>query len=333
MALAAAFEALADASLTLDFRGNKPFPLMLGVGSIAIEVIAQIHDRLLSHGPGRMHAHCAQASHPHHAASVLAQFIPCITQATTTGSACTAGIDAIAAATDLIRRGKAEWGMCGATDAPINTLTCSAMAAGGLLSTRNDAPEKASRPFDIDHSGVLSEGSGIFIVESLDHARQRGVRPYLEITGYATRVDPDLEQPGSGLEDTMRMALANSGRRPEMVDYISAHGPGHPLIDCIETAMIKKVFGPTAYRIPVTSIKGVTGNPLAAAGAFQVAACSLAMRKGLLTPTTNLDVPDPACDLDYVPWKARNIDAKVVLINSHGLGGGNSTLIVEQPPS
>jgi 3-oxoacyl-[acyl-carrier-protein] synthase II len=280
-----------------------------------------------------MHAHLAQASHPHHPASVLAQYIPRITQATTTGSACTAGIDAIAAAADLIRRGKAEIGMCGATDTPINTLTYAAMSAGGLISMRNDTPEKACRPFDIDRdSGVLSEGSGILILESLEHARSRGVRPYLEIIGYATRVDPDLEQPGSGLEDAMRMALANSGMRTAIVDYISAHGPGHPLIDRIETTMIKRVFGPLAYRIPVTSIKGVIGSPLAAAGPLQVVASSLGMRHGILTPTANLDKPDPACDLDYVPQKARQIDAKVVLINSHGLGGGNSTLIVGHPP-
>ncbi len=333
MALAAAYEALKDASLTEHRTGNQPFPLILGVGSIAIEVVAQIHDRLLAHGPERMHAHLAQASHPHHAASILAQYIPRITQATTTGSACTAGIDAIAATADLIRRGKAEIGMCGATDAPINTLTYSAMAAGGLLSTRNDTPGKACRPFDLDRdSGVLSEGSGILILESLEHARRRGVRPYLEITGFATRVDPDLAQPGSGLEDTMRMALANAGIRTESVDYISAHGPGHPLIDRIETLMIKRVFGPLAYRTPVTSIKGVIGSPLAVAGPLQVIASSMGMRNGILTPTTNLDKPDPACDLDYVPWKARRIDARVVLINSHGLGGNNSTLIVERPP-
>lgn len=331
MALAAAYEALKDASLSEKRSESQPFPLVLGVGSIAIEVVAQIHARLLAHGPARMHPHLAQASHPHHPASVLAQYIPCITQATTTGSACTAGIDAIAATADLIRQGKAEIGICGAADAPINALTCSAMAAGGLLSTRNDTPEKACRPFDIDHAGVLSEGAAIIVVESLDHARQRGVRPYLEITGFSTGVDPDLAQPGSGLENTMGMALANAGLRPEKVDFISAHGPGHPLIDCIETEKIKKIFGTHAYRIPVTSIKGVTGNPLAVAGAFQVVACSLAMQKGIVPPTTNLDKPDPACDLDYVPWKARHIDAKVILINSHGLGGGNSTLIVERP--
>lgn len=333
MALAAAYEALNDASLSPDRTGNQPFPLVLGVGSIAIEVIAQIHDRLQAHGPARMHAHLAQASHPHHPASVMAQFIPCITQATTTGSACTAGIDAIAATADLIRRGKTNIGMCGAADAPVNTLTYAAMAAGGLISMRNDTPEQACRPFDIDRdSGVLSEGSGILILENLEHALSRGARPYLEITGYGTRLDPDLEQPGSGLEDSMRMALANSGMRASMVDYISAHGPGHPLIDRIETAMIKRVFGSYAYHIPVTSIKGVIGSPLAAAGPLQVVASSLGMRHGILTPTANLDKPDPACDLDYVPQKARKINAKVVLINAHGLGGGNSTLIVERPP-
>lgn len=332
LALAAAFQAINDAKLTSAmFANQRSVPLILGVGSSAVEVIASSMAHLLKYGPRRMHVHSAHVCHPHHTASTLAQHIPFISQATTTGSACTAGMDAIAAAAELIRRDKTEVAICGGTDAPVNTLTFAAMASAGLLSLRNESPEKACRPFDMDRdSGVVSDGAGVLILESLDHAKARGANPYLEITGYATHVDTDQEEPGNGWEYTMRDSLANAGRRPESVDYLCAHAPGHPLIDRIETAMIKKVFGTYAYHLPISSIKGVIGSPLSAAGPLQVIACSLAMRDGLIPSTLNLEKPDPDCDLNYLTGKAHKLQPRVVLINTHGLGGGNSTLIVER---
>ncbi len=334
LAIAAAFEAVTDANLTSAlFDGKRVVPLCLGVGSSAVEVIASSMAHLLKRGPRRMHVHSAHACHPHQAASMMAQYIPFISQATTTGSACTAGMDSIGAASDLIRQGKADVAICGGTDAPINALTYAAMAASGLLSLRNEFPEKACRPFDLDRdSGIVSDGAGILILENLEHALNRGVHIYLEITGFATHVDTNPEEAGNGWEYTMRDALANAGRRPDAVDYLCAHAPGHPLIDRIETAMIKKVFGTHAYRLPISSIKGIIGSPLSAAGPMQVIACSLALRDGLIPSTTNLEKPDPACDLDYLPGKPRRIRPNVILINTHGLGGGNSTLIVERVP-
>ena len=210
-------------------------------------------------------------------------------------------------------------------------LTFACLAKAGLVSLRNDFPGKASRPFDADcDSGVISEGAGILILENLPHALARNAKPYLEITGYATRFDTDPAISGSGLNVTMSEALANASRRPLNVDYICAHGPGHPVLDRMETRMIKNVLGAHAYKIPVSSIKGVTGNPLSAAGPFQLIACSMATRHGMIPPTANLDKPALECDLDYVPKTPRRMYPSCILINSHGLGGGNSCLITER---
>lgn len=335
LVLAACYEAIADAALTQpELAQDTAIPLFLGASSSALEVINNGMLRMLKHGPNWIPTHSAYASLPHQAAGTISGQLPFVTRAVTMSSACAAGLDAIAAGADLIRRGRCDVAICGGTDAPINAVTYAGLATAGLVSLRNDTPEKACRPFDIDRdSGVVSEGAGVVVLENADRARSRGMRIYLEVTGYSTHVDPDMDMPGSGLELTMREALANAGRRPDSVDYLCAHGPGHPVIDRVETAMIKNVFGPRAYRLTISSIKAVTGSPLAAAGPLQVVACAMAMRDDVIPPTANLEKPDPECDLDYVPLKARRMRANVALINSHGFGGGNSTLIVERPRS
>ena len=332
LALAATLLALKDASVSKEYLASQfPVPLLLGIGCAPMDIIEEGMTRLLQRGPNKVPSYTVHSGQPHHAASVVAQHIPLITQSTTISSACAAGLDAIAMAVDLIRRGKADVAICGGTDAPISPMTFACLAKTGLMSLRNDTPEKASRPFDMDRdSGVISEGAGVVIIENMDHAYGRGATPYLEIMGCASLVDPDLDTPGSGLEITMRHALANAGMQIRDVNYISMHGPGHPVMDCIETEMVKRVFGDFAYRIPASSIKGVTGNPLAAAGAFQLIACALAMRHSLIPPTANLEKPDPDCDLDYVPLKARHAHILNALINSHGIGGSNSSMIVQR---
>jgi 3-oxoacyl-[acyl-carrier-protein] synthase II len=296
-----------------------------------MDIIEEGMTRLLERGPNRVPTHTVQGGQPHHAASVVAQHVPLVTQAITISSACAAGLDAIGLAADLIRRGKADLALCGGTDAPISPMTFACLAKTGLLTTRNEKPEEASRPFDVNRdSGVISEGAGMVVVENLDHALARGVVPYLEILGYASRVDTDLDVSGSGFDVAMEEALANASRRPAHIDYICAHGPGHPAMDRIETAMIKKVFGPRAWTVPISSIKGVIGNPLSAAGALQVIACALMIQNNIVTPTANLDIADPECDLDYVPRVARNLRIDCALINSHGMGGGNSSIVVRR---
>ena len=330
-ALAAALMALNDARLTeQDVKPKAALPLVLGVSTSAFDIIEDAMERMMDRGPERVPTHVVHASNPHQAATLVSQYVPLITRALTISSACAAGVDAIGVAADMIRTGKVDVAVCGGTDACVTPLAFAVLAKAGLLSMRNADPEKASRPFDVDRdSGVISEGAGLVILENLDHARGRGVEPYMEITGHSTRLDPDLSVPGSGFYDTMTEALANAGRRASDVSYISAHGPGHPVLDRVETAMIKKVFGKSAYGVPVSSIKGVIGNPLSAAGALQVISCCLAVRLGIIPPTANLDVPDPECDLDYVPRVGRRARISCALVNSHGVGGGNTTLVLE----
>jgi len=331
LALAAAFQAVADANLSRDtVVTTLPVPLVLGISSGAIEVFEESMGRLLAKGPGRVPSHSVEAGRPHQASSIIARHIPLLTCSTTVASACSAGLDAIASAAAIIREGRAEVVITGGADAPVNSLLLACLAKSRLIA-HHDNPAKASCPFSADrNTGVVSEGAGILVLESLDHARARGATPYLEISGYASFIDPTLEEPESGLGSTIKAALANARHRPGDVDYICAHGPSDRYLDLLETRVIKSVFGPHAYRIPVSSIKGVTGNPFAAAGAFQVAACALMFRDNLIPPTANLEKPDPECDLDYVPLTARRAAPKCVLINSHGMGGGNSCLVVER---
>lgn len=332
LALAAAQQALAHANIYQEeLASDFPVPLILGIGCAPMDIIEEGMTRLFQRGPLKVPSHTVHSGQPHHAAIAITQHHPILTQSLTVSSACAAGLDAIGLAADLIRQGKAEVALCGGSDAPINPMTFACLAKTGLMSFRNDHPQKASRPFDYDRdSGVISEGAGIVVLESLDHARSRGATPWLEITGHSTLIDMDSDNPGFGLEMTMRQALANACKRPDNVDYICAHGPGHPEMDRNETRIIKQVFGRRAYKVPVSSIKGVTGNPLAAAGAFQLVACAMAIRHQTIPPTANLEKPDPECDLDYVPLVPRQAKLDTILINSHGLGGGNSTLIVER---
>ena len=261
-----------------------------------MDIIEEGMTRLFEKGPLKVPSHTVHSGQPHHAAISVTHHLPILTQSLTVSSACAAGLDAIGFAANLIRQGKAHVALCGGSDAPINPMTFACLAKTGLMSLR----------------------------------RCRGATALLEITGHASLIDPDWDTPASGLEMTMRQALANASMRPANVDYICAHGPGHPLMDRNETKMIKAVFGHHCDRIPVSSIKGVTGNPLAAGGAFQVIACAQAFREHTIPPTANLEKPDPECDLDDVPLVPRRADLKTILINSHGLGGGNSTLIVER---
>jgi len=332
LALAATQLAIDDADLNReDLLKCEPVIIVVGVSSGAIDVIESGKERMIELGPKRLSSYSLSACLPNAIANAISAYLDVQTQTLTVSTACGAGLDAVARAVALVREGRADIAITGGSDAPINSLTVASFGPTGLVPMDGGDPEKASRPFDRNRNGgVIAEGAGILVLESLTHALARGATPYLEVTGFGSCGDSHNGDPACGLEDAMAMALANSGRLPQDIDYICAHGPSDPVIDRVETTMIKKTFGDHAYKMPVSSIKGVMGNPLAAAGPLQMAACCLAARDGLIPPTANYDNPDPACDLDYVPNKPRKMKFRRALVNIHGMGGGNSSIVMEK---
>ncbi len=333
LAYAATMMALEDAGLEINNLSlPSPTPVVIGVSTSAIDVIESVYFAVERGSPNRAPVSSAAASIPQAAANTIADRIGACANATTVSSACPSGLDALADAAAMIRSGEVEAAVAGGADAPITPLTLASFIGSGLVSASNGDPETASRPFDLTReSGVLSEGAGMFVLENWERALARGARSYVELEGYGKQRDTDREKPAYGLLDSMRLALANAGRSIDDVDYISAYGPGDRTLDAAEVAVIKQLFGARAYEIPVTSIKGVTGNALGASGPLQVAACALAIRDGRIPPTANLTSFDPSCDLDFVPGRARRGKIDCALINVRGIGGSASTLLLRRP--
>jgi 3-oxoacyl-[acyl-carrier-protein] synthase II len=324
--------ALRDAGLEINEADlPSPTPVVVGVSTSAMDIIEQSisdFDRLGLRG---ISPTAVGALTPQAAANVIADRIGNRAHSSTVSSACPSGLDAVAIALNMIRSGEAEVALAGGADAPITRHTFAAFITTGLSSYRNGEPEKASRPFDISRdSGVISEGAGMFVLEDFDRAQARGARIYLEISGYGRQRDLTPETPGSGLVDSMKLAMANAGRTKNDIDHISAYGPGHPVLDAAEVRYIKEVFGNRAYEIPISSIKGVTGNPLAAGGPLQLAACALAFRDGIIAPTANCEITDTTCDLDFVPLRPRRSKSNCILLNVRGLGGSATSVVVER---
>src|SRR6266851_4687808 len=249
-------------------------------------------------------------------------------------SACATGNHAIGESMRHIQHGDADVIISGGAEATITLLGISGFTAARALSERNDAPEKASRPFDKDRDGfVAGEGAGILIVEELEHARKRGARIYCELTGYSATADAfHITQPsGAGAERAMRLCLDDAGLRPEQVQYVNAHGTSTPVGDIAETKAMKTVFGDWAKKgLMVSSTKSMTGHLLGAAGGVEAAFTALALYHGIVPPTINLDNPDPECDLDYVPNHAREVRIESALSNSFGFGGTNAVLAFQR---
>lgn len=334
LAFAATHRALVDARLNLPQLTNEmsaPLPVVMGVGTSAMDILQDGFDSLRDRGPGSIKPFAVGSCAPQAAATFIGRMLGVSTRTSTISSTCVSGLDAVASAAAAIRSGESEIALAGGSDAPITPLAMASFATAGLSSSRNDTPERASRPFDRDRdSGVISEGAGVLVLESLDHALGRGVQPYFEITGYGVQTDADPMLPGSGLGSTMTAALANANHDPAAIDYICAYGTGHPIFDKIELAMIKRAFGRRAQAVPISSIKGVTGNPLAAAGPLQLIAAGLCFKKNMIPPTANCENLDSDCDLDIVRGRARRAKLNCILLNVRGLGGGNSTMIVER---
>ncbi|MGP0069296.1 MAG: beta-ketoacyl-[acyl-carrier-protein] synthase family protein [Isosphaeraceae bacterium] len=250
-------------------------------------------------------------------------------------TACAASAQAIGAAVELIRRGTADLMLAGGTDSMIHPLGLTGFILLTAMSTRNDDPARASRPFDRDRDGfVLGEGGGVLVLEELERARARGAVIHGEVAGHCSTADAfrltDSHDEGRGAVAAMRGALADAGADPSEIGYINAHGTSTPSNDSIETLAIKRVFGDGAYRIPISSTKSMTGHLVSAGGAVEAIACLLAIRDGVLPPTINLENPDPECDLDYIPNEAREWPVDVVLSNSFGFGGQNTALVLRR---
>ena len=250
-------------------------------------------------------------------------------------TACAASTQAVGEAAQILRRGDADVMVAGGAHSMIHPLGVTGFNRLTALSTANEDPPAASRPFDLRRGGfVLGEGAGMVILETLDHATARGATPLAEIVGYGSTADAfritDQHETGLGAVLAMQMALRDAGLSPADVDYINAHGTGTRENDGNETSAIRQVFGERAKRVPVSSIKSMMGHLIAAAGAVELICCVLALRDQILPPTTNLDHPDPACDLDYVPNAARPAEVKVAMSNSFGFGGQNDTILVRR---
>jgi 3-oxoacyl-[acyl-carrier-protein] synthase II len=265
---------------------------------------------------------------PNAASSTIAYTYGLNAQILTVSNGCASSLDAVCIAYDLIRSGKADIVIAGGSDSTITEYVFQCLSKSRKVSTRNDDPKNACRPFDMNRDGgVAAEGAGIIIMESHAHAQERFARVYCEVLGFGQCIDPGGSVEGAGLMNSMQKAIGNAGVLSKQVDYISAHGPGDPYMDVTESNAIKAVFGQHAYDIPVTSIKGACGNAMGSGGIQQLIATALTIDSGEIPPTTNYRCPDPDCDLDYVPTHRRLQEVQVAIVNSHGFGRSNCSMV------
>jgi 3-oxoacyl-[acyl-carrier-protein] synthase II len=334
-ALAATQEALEDAGLKIIPENCERIGVIVGTGLGGLPSLEKYHKILLEKGPSRVSPFFIPMLIANMASGQIAmQFGPkgpntCVV------TACATGAHSIGDAFRAIHYGDADAMIAGGTEANISPLSISGFNAMKALSTRNEEPEKASRPFEKNRDGfVVAEGAGILILEELEFARSRNAKIYGELTGYGYTGDAyHITAPspnGEGAARCMRMALRDAGLKPEEVGYINAHGTSTPLNDATETQAIKTVFGEYAKKIPVAATKSMTGHLLGAAGSTEAILCLLTLRDGIIPPTINYEEPDPQCDLDYVPNVARHQTVDVAMSNAFGFGGTNATLIFKR---
>ena len=331
-ALGAASMAIQDSGLKIEDEFAEAVGVIIGVGLCGLDTIETTHKALLEGGPRKISPFFIPKVISNLAAGHIAIRHGAKGVNWTPTSACASGTHAIGEAFHLIRRGIQDAVVAGGAEAVITPLGVGGFAAMKALSTRNDEPERASRPFDKDRDGfVVGEGSGVLIVEERDHALKRGAKIYAELIGYAANGDAyHMTAPapeGEGAARCMRLALEDAGVQPHEIDYINAHGTSTEYNDANETKAIKTVFGEQAAKLAVSSTKSMTGHLLGAAGAVEGVYSVLALHNGTLPPTINYENPDPECDLDYVPNKPRKADVKVALSNSFGFGGTNACVV------
>ncbi|MFH0941943.1 MAG: beta-ketoacyl-ACP synthase II [Chloroflexota bacterium] len=335
LAVAASVQALEQSGIKLNAGNECDIGIVIGSGIGGLTTLFEQTRVLVEKGPGRVSPFLIPMMIADVAAAQVSIVLGVKGPNLCTTSACSSGSDAIGVAGEVIRRGDAQVMITGGSEAVINPLGIAAFNACKALSTRNDEPKLASRPFDAERDGfVISEGAGILVLENLEHARQRGAEILGELIGYGASADAHhVTKPletGEGAASAMRMALAKAGIAPGKIDYINAHGTSTLLNDRMETRAIKAVFGPAAYKIPASSTKSQLGHLIGGAGAVEAAISIQVIRRGVIPATINLIYPDPECDLDYVPNVPRRAKVKTVLSNSFGFGGHNSSLILRQ---
>ncbi len=330
-AVAASQEAVDDAKLVVDSHNAERVGVYIGAGIGGLPAIEHYHNILLERGPDRVSPFFIPMVIINLASGQVAIRFGAKGPNACTVTACATGNHCIGDGFRLIQRGEADAMIVGGTESTICPTAVAGFAAAKALSKRNDEPEKASRPFDKDRDGfVIGEGAGVLVIEELEHARARGAHIYAEIIGYAMNSDAfHITAPpedGAGAVACMKNALKDAGVSKSSVGYINAHGTS-TFADQIETQVIKKVFEEQAYSIPVSSTKSMTGHLLGAAGGIEAVFSILALQKGIIPPTINLDNPEPECDLDYVPHRSRDCSFDVAISNAFGFGGVNACLV------
>jgi len=334
-AVAAARQAIEGAGLKLEREDRERIGVLLGVGIGGFPNVDEGMRTVVSRGGMRLDPFFIAKMLPNMAAAHVAMQFGLRGYNNTVTTACAAATQAMGDALELIRSGRADVVITGGAEAALCELGLAGFAVMRALSTQNEPPQKASRPFDAKRDGfVAAEGAAIFVLESLEHALARGAPILAELAGYAATADAyHIVAPcadGDGAVRCMRLALADAGVAPDEVDYINAHGTSTPLNDAIETLAIKKVFGERAYRIPISSTKSMIGHCFGAAGAVESVAVVKSIEAGWVHPTVNYEYPDPECDLDYVPNQPRRADVRVALKNSFGFGGQNACLVFKR---
>jgi 3-oxoacyl-[acyl-carrier-protein] synthase II len=332
-AVAAGSGCLKDSGIALDRCDRDRIGAIMGSGIGGMWELQSQHEILMTKGPGRVSPFFVPRLMINAAPGQMAIRFGLRGPNFSTSSACASANHAMGMALRLLQFGEADAILTGGSEAALTTLGLAGFTSIKALSHRNDAPEKASRPFEKDRDGfVLAEGAGVLLFETLDHAKKRGAKIYGEVLGFGqsddahhiTAPDPD----GSGAARAMAAAIANAGLRPAQIGYINAHGTSTPLNDKVETMAIRKVFGADAGRIPISSTKSMTGHLLGAAAAIELAAALMSVSRDRIHPTINYETPDPECDLDYTPNRMRELKVDYALSNSLGFGGHNSAVVV-----
>jgi len=332
-AIAASKMAVQDAKIELGNGYAKRTGVIIGTSMCGVGFLLEQHQIFVEAGPSRVSPFTALAAFPDACTSQVSIALGLKGPSFSLSTACSSASDAVGYALDAIQSSKLDFILMGGSEATIFAPIYATFCAARAMSTRNDEPARACRPFNLDRDGfVLGEGAGIFVLEEYKHAKRRGAHIYAEVLGHGMTCDayhmtaPDPS--GDEAARAMEMAMKNARIKPKDVDYINAHGTSTPLNDKTETMIIKKVFGKHAYNIPASSIKSMIGHLIGAAGSVELVATLLAMDEQILPPTINYEIPDPDCDLDYVPNKARPAKIEIAMKNSFGFGGKNSILIL-----